>query len=184
MRRLLIASALLFVCLAAHAQISEIYVTSSNLRLSGVPEGTAGGATLHDVFWASGIGGGVTLNLLPLPVVSLGIDVRGSTKPGTTGADTALAGIKLGVHPPLIRIKPYIQGSAGYLATRAHSTNTPGGTVANRYLMWEVLGGVDVPLVHFIDLRLVEVGGGGVVNTSSSNSPSLFSINSGLVIHF
>jgi hypothetical protein len=184
MRRLLVASVLLFVSIAAHAQVSEIYITSANLRLSGVPDGFAGNSTLHDTFWAYGIGGGVTLNLLPLPVVSLGIDVRGSTRPGTAGADTALAGLKLGIHPPLIRVKPYIQGSTGYLAARAASVSVAGTTVTNKYLAWQILGGVDVPLVHFVDLRLIEVGGGGVINSSSTNAPSLFAINSGIVIHF
>jgi hypothetical protein len=174
-----------FAVAGAHGQISEIYVTSSNLRASNVPSGTAGNppVTQYDTFWASGIGGGVTLNFIPLPVVSLGVDLRGSTKPGTTGADTAMVGLKLGVHPPLIHIKPYVVGSAGYVATRTSAAVT-GATVNNKYLGWELSGGVDYPLIHFVDLRVIEIGGGGVVDAGSGNTPSLFHINTGLVFHF
>ena len=184
-RLLLLTLAFAFSCAAGGAQISEIYVTSSNLRASNVPSGTAGNppVTKYDTFWASGIGGGVTLNFLPLPIVSLGIDLRGSTKPGTTGADTALVGVKLGVHPPLLRVKPYIVGSTGYVATRTPSAGN-GASVTNKYLGWELAGGVDYPLVHFVDFRAIEIGGGGVVAAGSGNTPSLFHINTGLVFHF
>ncbi len=91
--------------------------------------------------------------------------------------------MKLGVHPPLIHIKPYIQGSAGYVALRTPSA-TNGASLTNKYLAWELAGGVDYPLVHFIDLRLIEIGGGAVLNSSANNAPSLFSINSGVVFHF
>jgi len=177
--------AMALFCTVAHAQMAAVYVTFSNLRASNVPSGSSGNplTTRYDAFWASGIGGGVTLNFVPLPVVSLGLDVRGSTKPGATGADTALVGLKLGVHPPLIRIKPYIQGSVGYLATRTPSASN-GATLTNKYLAYEVLGGIDYPLIHFVDLRVIEVGGGGVVDSGSSNSPNLFSVNTGLVFHF
>lgn len=182
---LLTTLVLTFTCAVAHAQISEIYVTSSNLRATNVPSGTAGSppATQYDTFWASGIGGGVTVNFIPLPVVSLGIDLRGSTKSGTTGADTALIGLKLGVHPPLLHIKPYVVGSAGYVATRTPAAVT-GNTITNKYLGWELAGGVDYPLVHFVDFRVIEIGGGGVVDAGSGNAPSLFHINTGLVFHF
>jgi hypothetical protein len=187
-RNVLLAALLLFAVAAARAQVAAIYITSSNAHLSNVPSGSVvpvgeAPVTQYDTFWASGIGGGVTINIIPLPVVSLGLDFRGSTKPGTTGVDTALVGLKLTVHPPVIRIKPYIQGSAGYLATRTPAIGS-GVTVTNKYLVYEVMGGVDIPLVHFVDLRLVEVGGGRVVNSSSGNNPSLFTINSGLVFHF
>ena len=182
---LLLTFALPFSCAMANAQISEIYVTSTNIRATNVPSGTAGSppATQYDTFWASGIGGGVTLNFIPLPVVSLGLDLRGSTKPGTTGADTAMVGLKLGVHPPLLHIKPYIVGSTGYVATRTPAA-VGAATVNNKYLGWELSGGVDYPLIHFVDFRVIEVGGGGVVDAGSGNTPSLFHINTGLVFHF
>jgi hypothetical protein len=162
---------------AAHGQVASLYVTSSNNRFSNV---ATNGQDVN--FWSSGIGGGVTVNFLPLPVVSLGFDFRGSTQPGTTGADTALVGIKLTVKPPLLRIKPYIQASAGYVATRTFSASNT--TINNKYVAYEILGGIDYPLIHFVDMRVIEVGGGQTVLSGASNSPSLFSIDTGLVFHF
>jgi hypothetical protein len=100
-----------------------------------------------------------------------------------------MAGLKLGFHPPLIRLKPYIQASGGYVATRTVnvSTGSAGGTFENKYAAWEVLGGVDIPLAPFFDFRVIELGGGTGVNAfGSSNQPniSLFTVNTGLVLHF
>ncbi|HWB33030.1 MAG TPA: hypothetical protein VG714_07655 [Acidobacteriaceae bacterium] len=185
MRRIaLLAVLLLCPAMYARAQAS-IYIESSNIRLSDVPGGSisspSGPTQQYDTYWASGIGGGVTVNILPLPIVSLGVDLRGSTKSGNNGADTAMVGLKLGVHPPVLPIKPYVQFSTGYLATR-----TPGGsgTITNKYLAYEVFGGIDYPLMHFVDFRVIEIGGGGVVDSGSSNSPTLFNVNTGLVLHF
>jgi hypothetical protein len=181
---------------SAHAQIAEVYVTSSNHRFSNVETGvtytsTAGYQDQYTSFWTSGIGGGVTLNFLPLPLVSLGLDVRGSTKSGTVGADTGLIGLKLTAKPPAIHIKPYVQVSAGYVATRSVNVSninpSPGGnssTFTNKYAAYEVLGGIDLPLVHFVDLRLIEIGGGQGILGGSTGNPSLFTINSGIVLHF
>jgi len=172
------AIALLFVCAAgASAQAVSVYVTSSSARFNNSPTGVAGQTTS---FWTSGIGGGVLVNLVPAGPVRLGIDLRGSTKPGATGADTAMGGIRLGISPPLLRIKPYLQASGGYLATRRNELET-------HYAAWEVLGGLDVPLVPFFDLRLIEVGGGSgrrLTNSSATPNVSLFTVNTGLVFHF
>lgn len=178
-----------------NAQIVSVYATFSPVHVSNVASGAiianGGFQTQTASFWASGIGGGVTLNFLHLGPATLGFDLRGSTKPGTVGADTALAGIKLGFHPPVIRFKPYVQGSAGYLATRSHfaGTDPPGsGPVVNKYVAYEVLAGLDYSLVHFVDLRLVEVGvGRGVLtgpNFGGSPNATLLTVNTGVVVHF
>ena len=194
-----LAALFLFAMVSAHAQVA-LYVTSSSDHLSSVATGSVytGGSGYQEQyasFWTSGIGGGVTLNFLPLGPVKLGIDFRGSTRPGTVGADTGMAGIRLGFNPPLLRIKPYIQASGGYVGTRtvniSSSPNNPsqpvGGTFNNKYAAWEVLGGIDLPLVHFVDFRMIEVGGGaGLSIPGSSSTPniSLFTIDTGLVLHF
>jgi hypothetical protein len=184
-----------FADLPARAQLLNIYVTSSTLHPSNVETGVVytpatGYQNQYTNFWTSGIGGGVTVNFLPLHIVNLGLDLRGSTRPGTVGADTGMVGIKLGVHPPVIRIKPYIQASAGYVATRTVNVSninpSPGGnstTFTNKYAAYEILGGIDYPLVHFIDFRVIEIGGGKVILNGTSN-PSLLTINTGLVLHF
>ncbi|MDQ2924046.1 MAG: hypothetical protein M3R43_00565 [Acidobacteriota bacterium] len=180
---------------AMHAQIVSVYATFSPAHVSNVASGViianGGFQTQTASFWAPGIGGGVTLNFLHLGPATLGFDFRGSTKPGTVGADTALAGIKLGFHPPHLRFKPYVQGSAGYLASRSHLSfiDPPADpTATNKYIAYEVLGGLDYSLVHFVDLRLVEVGvGKGIltgINFGGSSNATLFTVNTGVVVHF
>jgi hypothetical protein len=193
MRRTILLAAFVLlsaVGMAADAQVASIYVTSSSGRFSNVQTGVistpSGYQEQHTNFWTSGIGGGVTLNFLPVGPIKLGLDFRGSTHPGTVGADTAMGGVKLGFNPPLIRLKPYLQASGGYVATRTGNISG-GGTFANKYAAWEILGGVDVPLAPFLDLRVVELGGGtgfNVPGLSSTPNISLFTVNSGLVLHF
>lgn len=192
MRRYVLLGALVALLIAdARAQVAAVYVTSSSGRFSNVLTGTTlpGPQPQYTSFWASGIGGGVTLNFLPAGPVKFGFDLRGSTRPGTTGADTAMGGLKLAFAPPLIHIKPYVQASGGYVATRTAnvSAGSSGGTFGNQYAAWEILGGVDIPLAPFLDLRAIEVGGGtgiSIPGSSSSQNVSLFTVNSGLVLHF
>ena len=198
-KQFVVAALLLLSAVAAHAQAVSIYATSSSGRYTNVQTGSvltgSGYQEQYANFWASGIGGGVTFNFLPVGPVKLGFDFRGSTRPGTTGADTALAGFKVGFNPPLIHLKPYIQASGGYLATRtvnvstnpSNPSQTVGGTFSNKYAAWEVLGGVDVPLASILDLRLIEIGGGtGIIVPGTANAPniSLFTVNTGVVVHF
>jgi hypothetical protein len=156
-------------------QILSVYGTFAPVRVSSAP--SAPGQNTE--FWAPGWGGGVTLNFLPLPVVQLGLDVRGSTKSGTPGVGTALVGLKLGVHPPVLRIKPYIQGSVGYLGIRA-----PGTTGSDKEFMYEILGGIDYPIFRLVDFRMIEIGGGQAVNTGGGPTPRVFTVNTGIVVHF
>ena len=194
MRRFLPLLALILFCaVPVRAQVVAVYVTSSSNRFSNVQTGStqtdSGYQEQYVSFWTSGIGGGITLNFLPLGPARLGFDLRGSTRPGTVGADTAMGGLKLAFSPPLLRIKPYLQASGGSVATRTVnvSSGTGGGSFNNKYAAWEILGGIDVPLMSIVDWRVLEVGGGTGLNVGlSSNVPSLsmFSINSGLVVHF
>jgi len=194
-----IAVLLLLSAVAAHGQAVSIYATSSSGHFSNVQTGLAltgsGAQEQYTNFWASGIGGGVTLNFLPVGPVKLGFDLRGSTRPGTVGADTAMAGFRVGFNPPLIHLKPYIQASGGYVATRTvnlstsptNPSQTIGGTFTNQYAAWEILGGVDVPLASILDLRLIEIGGGSganILGTSGTPNISLFTFNTGVVVHF
>lgn len=181
-----IAASLLLAtsAVAAHAQTS-VYVTYSPTHLTNVATGTFRGQQQYTGYWKSGIGAGVTLGILPAHFFSVGLDMRGSTRPGTFGFDTVMVGLKLGVHPPSIRIKPYIQASAGYLGTRTVSTPGPvGSTHDGHYAAWEILGGLDYPLTHFVDLRVIELGGGQGISTGSGSNAGLFTVNTGLVVHF
>jgi hypothetical protein len=197
--RKLIVVALVLSSVAAHGQAVSIYATSASNRFSNVQTGsvltTSGFQNQYTSYWTSGIGGGVTLNFIPVGPLRLGFDLRGSTHPGSVGADTAMAGIRAAFNPPLIRLKPYVQASGGYVETRTVNVSssatlpsqTIGGTFTNRYAAWEILGGVDIPILPVLDLRVIELGGGtGVSAFGSANAPnlSLFSVNSGLVLHF
>jgi hypothetical protein len=188
-RNMLIAALVLFTAAAVQGQIVSIYGTYSPIHLSNVQTGSisteAGTQAQYTSYWASGFGAGLTLNFVQLPFVSLGLDLRGSTKPGTVGADTGMVGLKLGIHPPVIRVKPYVQASAGYLGTRTFSPSIPVGSTNNgTQITWEILGGIDYPLVHFIDVRVIEVGGGQGINAGSGGNSSLLTVNTGLVLHF
>jgi hypothetical protein len=193
---LAVLTPLLAAC--AHAQVA-VYVTSSSGHFSNVPTGLvlSGSSSQEEnaSYWTSGVGGGVTLNFLSLGLVKLGFDLGGSTRPGTTGADTAMGGFKVGINPPLIHLKPYVEVAGGYVATRtanvstssSDSSQTIGGTFSNKYAAWEILGGVDYSLIKFVDLRLIEVGGGKGVNIpgiSGGQDLALYTVSSGLVVHF
>ena len=94
----------------------------------------------------------------------------------------------------MLRLKPYVQGGVGYLATRTvntstlyNSTVTVGGTFNNQYATVGFHAGVDKPLIPFLDFRVVEIGYAHAFNTgisSSSNNANTFSISTGLVAHF
>lgn len=182
----------------AHAQVFSIYGTFSPLHASNIETGSvatgSGYTEQYTSFWTPAFGGGVTLNFLNLHVVRLGLDARGSTKSGTTGADTAELSLRLGFQPPLLHLKPYIQGGAGYLATRTTNVSTVGvsgtpvgGTFNNQYATVGFHAGVDKPLIPFLDFRVVEIGYAHAFNTgisTNANNANTFSISTGLVAHF
>ena len=175
---------------AAKAQILSVYGTFSPLHASNVETGiNTANQEQYASFFTPAFGGGVTLGLLSAGPVHLGLDLRGSTRRGTTGADTALFGLRVGFKPPLIPLKPYVQGSVGYLATRTPnvSSGSSGSTTfTNQYAAYEVMGGVDYRFARFIDLRLLEVGvGQGLDILGNANSKAtFFTINTGVVVHF
>lgn len=169
---------------SARAQVS-VYGTFSPIRISNTANGTTYGS-----YWDRGIGGGVTLTVLPLGPLSLGLDLRGSTTTASSGTDTVLGGLKLGLRVPLIALKPYVQASGGYLRTRTSVGlgNVAGATTNYGYGVYEILGGVDTAIFPHIDLRLVEIGAGQGKNISGPTSGladiSILTINTGVVVHF
>ena len=192
-RRLSLIVASLFAATTAHAQFVSVYGTFSPLHLSNVGTGVTGSAYTQqfDSYWTPAFGGGVTLNMLNLHVVKLGLDVRGSTKPGTKGADTAELSVRLGFQPPLLKLKPYGQLGVGYLATRTFnvSSDAVGATVRNEYATLGGHVGVDAPLVPFLDFRILELGyahaySTGISFTNVNESANLFTVSTGLVAHF
>jgi hypothetical protein len=197
MRRLLPLLVALLLVPSARSQALAAYVTLSPSHLSNIQTGAvysvSGGYINQTTSYTTvGVGGGITANFLPIGPIRLGFDLRGSTRPGTSGVDSALIGVKLGVHPPGLRLHPYIQASVGYLASRTTNVSTPpgqtsgqaGGTFGNQYAVYEILGGIDYPLVGPLDFRVVEIGGGSGIANFGSYNPAFFTVNTGLVVHF
>jgi hypothetical protein len=197
MRRILPLLLALLATVTAHSQAVAIYGTFSPAHLSNVETGAVYSATSGYVnqttsYWSSGFGGGVTVNFLPIGPLRIGFDLRGSVKPGSIGANYALFGVKVGVHPPVLKIRPYGQFSVGYLSSSTTNVSTPagqttgtiGGTFGNKYAAWEIMGGLDYPLLSHLDVRVLELGGGGALSIGGSYKPTLFTVNSGLVVHF
>jgi hypothetical protein len=211
MRRLfLVVLALSIFPVFAHAQGMSIYFTSVNTRFTNVQNGqsydnnTSTYTNLFTTSWPAQFGGGLTFNAVKAGPLNLGLDFRGSTNHGNTGADTAMFGPRLALRVPIIHIKPYIEAAGGYVATRTIGTvANPGGgnssatiavPITNQYAAWEIFGGVDVPIFPHLDFRAVEFGGGkgylanaGISNINFSNTNtqiSLISIDTGIVVHF
>ncbi|MES2390260.1 MAG: hypothetical protein V4555_01365 [Acidobacteriota bacterium] len=209
MRRLVLLFAILSSCTLLHAQGFSIYFTSTNTHFTNVVNGQSynpTGSTYTSLFtdsWPAEFGGGITLNAVHTRAAQFGLDLRGSTNHGNTGADTAMAGPRLAFRIPLLGLKPYVAAEGGYVATRTTGSLTvvTGGVpvtthpiVSNQYAAWEVFGGVDVPIFPHLDFRAIELGGGkgylasnGIqsVNLNNQNTAiSLFSIDTGIVVHF
>lgn len=186
-------TALLFVgamTVSASAQIA-VYGTFSPSHIQGVATGNniSGGYSTSD-FWTYGVGGGATLTLLPLGPVAVGLDVRGSSQPGTSGADTLLGGIRVAAKAPFISFRPYAEVAGGYLNTRAHVTTgiATGSSDRQGFAAYELLAGVDHGIAPRIDFRIVEVGvGRGVyVRGPNNNIPDVtfVTLSTGLVLRF
>jgi hypothetical protein len=171
---LLAFSAALLFARPSHAQTFEVYGTVTGLYATNVP--TQGGlvqipaantnTSTHNI----GFGGGGTYNLFKLGVFQLGLDGRGSDHLG-------LGGVKLTAHVPIFNLKPYVQGSAGYF-------NALHNGIDNRYTVAEVLAGIDIPILHNVDIRAVEVGVGHAIETNDGSKPTLVTASSGVVFHF
>jgi hypothetical protein len=197
---LLVAKCILIT--AALAQNNDhvlVYGTFSPLHVSdattgAVPSGFLSATDQTGSLWAPGIGGGVTWNFVHSTPLAIGLDLRGSTKPGTPGADTAMIGIKFASCAAGCRFKPYGQFSFGYLDTRATNTSptnvgvTNPTTFSTQYIAFEGFGGVDYSLRNHIDLRLCELGVGGgsefALFVTEPHHPILFTLSTGVVFHF
>jgi len=192
MRRLLIPTLALLSAPALHAQAISVYGTFTDPHVSGVRNGGAAPNFDTTSFWAPGFGVGATLGIVPIGPIRLGFDLRGSSKPGTNGVDTGLAGVKLGIKIPFVAIKPYVQASGGYLGTRAKiTTGAPtGGTSRDHFVGYEIFAGADIPIAPFFDLRAIEIGGGhaynfsGLNDTAGNYSINVFTVSTGVVFRF
>lgn len=177
----------------AYGTFSPVLV--SNATTGDVTTGFLSSTDQTGSVWAPGVGGGVTWNFLhPGGSLTFGLDLRGSTKPGTRGADTVMLGFVLAGRPAGSRFRPYGELAVGYLDTRATNTS-PGsagqtnvGTFRAQYIAFEAIGGVDYSLRDHVDLRLCELGIGAgsefALFQTDPRTPILFTLNTGVVFHF
>jgi hypothetical protein len=182
----------LFAVPAARSQTVQIYGTVAPTYLNHLytVTGSTNPSTSTSGYWFVPPNAGLTLNFTKPGPVSVGLDFRGGPKIGTPGLGSFLVGIKVGVKPTVFQLKPYGQFSMGYL-DQSHTTGSGLSATTNSqaYFAVEILGGVDYPVAPHIAIRVVEVGVGLThygANTGSNTSanPSIFSLQSGVVLNF
>lgn len=151
-----------------------------------------------------GFTGGVTYDIRQVGPVMLSADARGMVQTSSRGAQSysigsgtriysGLAGVRAGFQLPIKALRPYVQASAGYArsnygvltnASVQSSAVYPGIPTQNN-IEYHVFTGMDIHILPVVDLRLVELGYGGLssLGTYSHNYP-MYSIGSGVVFHF
>jgi hypothetical protein len=173
--------ALTAIAASAHAQIG-IYGKFDATNLS-----TGNGDQYETPGWYYGGAAGVYDDFVHLGPIGLGLDLRGNLLAGNQQKyRSALVGLRLAVNPPILPIRPYIQGSVG-LGSTSHSGLEGAGTNYSNKFQYLVLGGVDYTIFPHLDWRVAELGYGRMSGISSSGSAptvNLFTIGSGLVVRF
>lgn len=162
----------------AYAQVG-VYGTLTATRVNNPTsaQSNAYGGT-NTGYWATGGSLGVYYDALHLGPVSLGLDLRGS---GASKAKTVLGGVRLAVHPPILPIKPYVEGLVGSATT----TNIYNNSASD--FAYQIVGGIDYSLLPHLDLRAIEIGGGSiptVISTAPVGTRTMLTISSGLALHF
>jgi hypothetical protein len=137
--------------------------------------------------WYNGAGAGIYYDFFHAGPIGLGADLRGDLLYGNPQKyRDALFGLRLSVKPPVLPIRPYIQGSVG-AGGPTHSGLGSVGTIYSNKFQYQILGGVDYALVPHLDWRVAELGYGrmsGISSGAPAPVVTLFSIGSGLVLRF
>lgn len=178
---------------AAHAQLG-VYGTLTGDRLNSVPYTGTNSSITNGNFSAFGGGGGVYYDLRNVGPVRLGLDARGSITSSKRGVqpnfigggghlNSALFGVRAVFHTPLVRLRPYVQASAGLARTDFGKNYDLGITYSNN-LQYEGFGGLDIRVLPYMDVRLIEFGMGAVRGTgSNSGNFPVQSVSAGVVFH-
>jgi hypothetical protein len=137
--------------------------------------------------WYYGPGAGIYYDFLHLGPVALGTDLRGNFLSGNQQKfRSALFGLRLSAKPPLIPIRPYLQGSVG-IGGPTHSGLDGVGTIYSNKFQYQVIGGLDFTLIPHLEFRVAEMSYGrmsGISGSSSAPVSTLFTISTGLVVRF
>ncbi len=84
--------------------------------------------------------------------ISLGGDLRGTflTRNGFNYF-TGAAGPRIAIKPPVLPIRPYVEGLIGVASVRDGN-----GSTSSTNLNYQILGGVDMTILPHVDWRLIE----------------------------
>jgi hypothetical protein len=175
---------------SAHAQIAEVYGGFTAPHFSQITTGYTGSQPNYASYTPYGFWLGANLRVLPVPIVRLSIDARGYFRSGIQNSfDSGLFGLNGQLKLPHFKLKPYIEAAAGYAATHAKNTSdassgkqTTDGAFTEHYPVYEILGGVDYPIIPFVDWRVIDIGGGS--SFTSSPNTSFYTVSTGVMVHF
>jgi hypothetical protein len=179
--RLLLLAFAFFATLTARAQVVEAYGTLAIDPLSNV-ELLPYTSQQFSSYTPAGFTIGGTLNFIDFARIAAGFDASDTI---ASGANVWLAGFRIMVKPPLIRIKPSFKLAVG--RANLHVPNSYGGFIPNpapvdAYIYNAALA-ADYRLARFIDAR-IEVGDGRTLGAGSTNPTNLLTVNLGFVAHY
>jgi hypothetical protein len=191
----------------------SLYITSTNTHISNADRGYANDIqdTLnrdpeqYASFFTSGFGGGLTAHVVSIGPASIALDLRGSSSGGSQSMASLFGGVQVAYNRRPFGLRPYIQYSYGIFSTTAVAADPyvdtaicifcqpvyvlQPSTRTTDYRGQEVFAGIDYRLASFVDFRAIEFGIGtghgsnAFIGTPITN-PTLFNINTGLVLHF
>ena len=189
-----LATAVAVAPAAARAQHVEAYVTFSENHLTNTPTGVvmngSTATTQYDTANVLGFGYGVSLRLLSAPKVWVALDARGTRRPTVTDSmDDGLFGVKVATSTPVLHVRPYVEGTAGFMSVRRPNTSdvasgrqTIDNAFASHFAIAKGFVGVDLPVKPYFYVRLAEVGFGSSFGETPNSR--LLSVNSGVVFRF
>jgi hypothetical protein len=176
----------IYVCLFVAALLTS--TSPAQIGIYGKFEAThsSSSSTITPTAWFKGPAAGIYYDFIHLGPASIGIDLRGNLLYGDSNQKfrSGLAGLRLAVKAPLLPLRPYIQGDVGIGSITSGNLGGVGVHYNNKF-EYQILGGVDIPIVPHLEWRAIEIGYGRVSAVSSfasTPSLSLFSIGTGLVL--
>jgi len=197
-RKVLLFGAVVVFGLAgtAHAQFG-LYGTYAGTDVTGVtcldPQSicSASGGGVRPF----GAAGGIYYDFKSYGPVRLGFDLRAdllhasksaSSRTGGVGATrahTALGGVRATFHTPVSYLRPYAQASVGWTSSNVTEPNVE---TYDNFLQYQVFAGADVRVFPILDVRVVELGIGGMDRVGTglgASSLGVKSISAGIVFH-
>jgi hypothetical protein len=211
--RLLAAAAFALFCsgTAAHAQFG-VYATVTLDHQTGIQSSplvtsttnNPSGVQFRDSVDPIGFTLGAQYDFKTFGPVRLGVDARfvdatskrgGQTLANGSGARiySGLGGVRAVIHTRYSFLKPYVEGAGGFarsnygiLSNAGIGTKTtyPGIQLENNF-EYHIYAGTDLHVLPILDFRVFELGYGGLVATgANAHTYPLYSVSSGVVLHF